>query len=435
MTTEDRTAPYRRSGVVAARRVGILVKSGRDQGKSIEIDADAPVSVGVAPDNALVLTDPTVSRYHLELRRTDRGIAVTDLGSRNGTFLGDVLVTEVIVPPGSTLQAGETALELFDGSQVPEPADADAPSVPGLVFQSESMARLALMIERLARSQVSVLIQGETGTGKEVVARALHALSPRAERRFEVVDCGSMPATLVASALFGHERGAFTGADRKQEGAFERADGGTMLLDEIGELPLEVQPALLGVLERKTFRPLGGSREIPVDVRVLAATHRDLRAAVNDGTFRADLYFRLAVSRLVVPPLRARPEDIEPLVRHFALELTGEPNMQPFGQAALDRLRAHPWSGNVRELRNIVENALAMGGYAEAEPAPHAPHADSVRTVAPYRAARASAIDEFERAYLNQLLSIAGTNASEAARLAKMDRPYLLTLLRKHGLR
>ncbi len=245
-----------------------------------------------------------------------------------------------------------------------------------------------------------------------------------------------MPATLISSLLFGHEKGAFTGADQRRSGAFERAAGGTVLLDEIGELPLEVQPALLGVLERRAFSRVGGAQPIAADVRVLAATHRDLRAEVNAGRFRADLYYRLAVAKIVIPPLRERPEDIAPLVRHFVQRLTGVAELGPLAPA-LDQLRAQPWSGNVRELRNVVEAAVVMGeldlGAARPSGAPAAtvPHGP----LASYRDARAAAVARFEAEYLRELIARANDNASEAARLAHMDRPYLLTLLRKHGLR
>ena len=234
------------------------------------------------------------------------------------------------------------------------------------------MQEIGRTVERLAQSNVSVLIQGETGTGKELVARAIHDLSARAKRPFIVVDPGALPATLIASQLFGHERGAFTGAEKRQEGAFELAHGGSIFLDEIGELPLAVQPALLGVLERRSFRRLGGKEDIQVDVRVISATHRDLRAEANQGTFRADLYFRLAVARIEIPPLRERPEDIDPLVAHFAAEITGAPGFL-FSEATMSALRGHRWSGNVRELRNVVESALAMGSInlnGLAQPAP-----------------------------------------------------------------
>jgi len=302
------------------------------------------------------------------------------------------------------------------------------------VAASPSMHEISCAVERLGGSNVSVLVQGETGTGKELIARAIHEAGPRAKGPFVVVDAGALPATLIASQLFGHERGAFTGAEKRQEGAFELAHGGSIFLDEIGELPLAVQPALLGVLERRSFRRLGGKEDIQVDVRVISATHRDLRAEANQGTFRADLYFRLAVARIEIPPLRERPEDIEPLVEHFAREITGAPGL-PFSEATMAALRAHRWSGNVRELRNVVESALAMGTVSLDGLASVAPDTARSGAIVPYRAARAEALAAFERRYLRSLIEATGGNASAAARAASMDRPYLLSLLRRHGLR
>jgi DNA-binding NtrC family response regulator len=232
---------------------------------------------------------------------------------------------------------------------------------------------------------------------------------------------------LVASELFGHERGAFTGAHARHVGAFERADGGTVFLDELGEMPLDIQPLLLGVLERRRLRRVGGRESIPVDVRVIAATHRDLRHRVNEGSFRADLYYRVSVLRIVMPSLRDRIGDLEALVAHFASGLSADDNA-PFGRAALHRLRAHAWPGNVRELRNVVEATLALGTVDLSLPA-------EPSEVERYRDARARVLAEFERSYLLSLMATSKGNASEAARLAEMDRPYLLTLLRRHGLR
>jgi len=415
----------------------------RELRASVEGDAEARVTgdtitIGTSEDNTLVLGDPAVSRYHLELRRTADGIAVIDLGSRNGTWIEGLRIDRATLPPGTRLRVGETILAIDDaGSSVAPPAS-DTPAIPELVGDSDAIRDVARLIHRLARVDSSVLIHGETGCGKEVVARALHAASPRRSHELVVVDCGSMPATLIASILFGHEKGAFTGADQRRSGAFERADRGTILLDEIGELPLEVQPALLGVLERRSFTRVGGSQEISVDVRILAATHRDLRAEVNAGRFRADLYYRLAVAKIAIPPLRERPEDIEPLVSHFVQRLTGRDELGPLARA-LPALRAHPWSGNVRELRNVVEAAIVMGELdlgSQPQPAVTTnPSAPPAQPIASYRDARAAAIQDFESSYLRELIERAGGNASEAARLARMDRPYLLTLLRKHGLR
>ncbi|MCC7537331.1 MAG: sigma 54-dependent Fis family transcriptional regulator [Deltaproteobacteria bacterium] len=447
----ERTLADRRREKPPTRVVRVDVVNGPDMGRSRELPTDDPLAVGSADGNALVLSDRKVSRYHLELAATEGGVRVTDLGSLNGTWIGLVRVQQAIVPAGTRLALGDTLLEVRDASVPDAGGEGTAPVIPGFVAHGRAMRRIAIELARLGPSMVSVLVQGETGTGKEVVARALHGLSPRRDRPFVVVDCGSLPATLVASELFGHERGAFTGADRKRAGAFERGHGGTVFLDEIGELPLAVQPALLGVLERRQFRTVGGDREIDVDVRVVAATHRDLRAAVNLGTFRADLYYRLAVARVVVPPLRERPEDVEPLVLRFAREVLGQSAELPFSEETMEALRRHPWAGNVRELRNVVESALAMGRVqleddvpAAAQPSPSAATSSAVdasaaaisgATLGPYADARAQAVERFERDYLVALTTRFGANASQAARFAGMDRNYLVSLLRKHGLR
>jgi len=413
----------------------LRVESGPAEGTVYSAESEPVISVGASPDNQLAIDDKTVSRYHLELRMTGEGLSVEDLGSRNGTYVGDLRVDRAVVPPGTRLRLGATTILIQDADAVAAPPDAAPPSIPSLVVASDAMADVARLIDRLSAVSSSVLIQGETGVGKEVVARAINERGSRAEQPFVVVDCGSMPATLVASHLFGHERGAFTGADQRRTGAFERADGGTVLLDEIGELPVEMQPSLLGVLERRRFTRVGGADEISVDVRVLAATNRDLRAEVNKGHFRADLYYRLAVARMLIPPLRDRSEEVAPLVAHFAEQITGVPNEFPFDAQTMEAMRQHRWSGNVRELRNVVEGALIMGRVSldgtQGESIP-IPDADEV---AAYGEARAAAIAQFERSYLKKLIDLTKGNASEAARRAKMDRPYLLTLLRRHGLR
>ena len=424
-------------------KLRVAVTAGPNTGASCAPEDGARLSIGTSEDNALVLVDTAVSRYHLELQRTPAGVEVVDLGSRNGTWLGTVRITRAVVPAGTTLRIGDTTITVEDaGSSVEPPLPTDIPRSTELVGESEAIREVARLIHRVARVDSSVLIQGETGTGKEVVARAIHEASPRRDHELVVVDCGSLPATLIASTLFGHEKGAFTGADQRRAGAFERANGGTVLLDEIGELPLDLQPALLGVLERRAFTRVGGSQSISVDVRVVAATHRDLRAEVNAGRFRADLYYRLAVAKILVPALRERPEDVEPLVAHFVQRLTGVAELGPLAPA-LDQLRAHPWSGNVRELRNVVEAALVMGeldlglgGRSESGQSPQPLAASATAgTIASYRDARAAALSRFEVEYLRTLIERADGNASEAARIARMDRPYLLTLLRKHGLR
>ena len=419
--------------VRVVQKLRVTVEAGVDAGASATPD-DGAFAIGTSEDCALALRDPAVSRYHLELRRTPAGVLVTDLGSRNGTWAGGMRIERATVPAGTRLVLGDTTVAVEDAGSSLAPPPAEAPRLADLVGDSDAIREVARLVHKLARVDSSVLIQGETGSGKEVVARALHEASPRRAHELVVVDCGSLPATLISSILFGHEKGSFTGADQRRLGAFERASGGTVLLDEIGELPLEVQPTLLGVLERRAFTRVGGAQSIDVDVRVLAATHRDLRAEVNAGRFRADLYYRLAVAKIAIPPLRERPEDVPALVAHFVEKLTGASELGPLA-GALDALRAHPWSGNVRELRNVVEAAIVMGELdLGGERAPLA-SVTAAGDVAPYRDARATALARFEADYLRALVERTAGNASEAARLAKMDRPYLLTLLRKHGLR
>jgi DNA-binding NtrC family response regulator len=301
-------------------------------------------------------------------------------------------------------------------------------------------------ILRAARTGASVLLQGESGTGKELIARALHDESPRADKPFVTLDCGVISPGLVASELFGHERGAFTGADRRHLGVFERAQGGTLFLDEIGELSPALQTALLGVLERRRFRRLGGGEELSVDVRVISATHRDLRAEVNANTFRLDLYYRLAVVRLEVPPLHQRVDDIPLLVEHFLNEAgCAGPLSALVPPPLMATLQAHRWPGNVRELRNYVEAILAMGEPPSLEQAARGPGAALASSPpAPsvalplehsYREARQKVLEDFEVQFLKALMERTGNNVSMAARLARMDRSYLIDLLHRHHLR
>jgi DNA-binding NtrC family response regulator len=281
-----------------------------------------------------------------------------------------------------------------------------------------------------------VLIVGESGTGKERVAEALHTRSGRASEPLVTIDCGALSSALLASELFGHERGAFTGADRTHVGAFERARGGTVFLDEIGELPAADQVSLLGVLERRRFRRVGGSQEVEVEARVIAATNRDLRAEVNNGRFRHDLYHRLAVVVLRLPPLRERREDVLPLVEHFARELGSTGSIESvFGAETLARWQRHPWPGNVRELRNAVEAALVVGPGAYSEHAMTDASLAGGGPLLPYKDARAAIVREFERDYLTRLLGDANGNVSQAARAARMDRSHLIDLLHRHGLK
>jgi transcriptional regulator with GAF, ATPase, and Fis domain len=423
-------------------RLSIAVARGPDAGAFVELAAGDAASIGTAEDNDLRLTDRTVSRYHLEVTPTREGIRVTDLGSTNGTFLGSVRLGAGVVPKGTQLRLGDTVL-LVDAASAAAASPAGELDLPGMVIVSDAMREVARRVRAIAPLPSPVLVQGETGTGKELVTRAIHDLGPKRGGPFVIVDCGALPAALLEAELFGHEKGAFTGAERARAGAFERADGGTIFLDEVGELPLVAQAALLGVLERRQFRKVGGDREQTVSVRVLSATNRDLRQEVNRGTFRADLYYRLAVGRVAIPPLRERPDEIPALARHFARELTGTEGA--LDDAVLRALALGAWPGNVRELRGAVERVIAFGpAEAGVEPQTKAgtveaaaalDHDDGEAGLPRYRDAKAEAIAAFDRDYLSKLLEGADNNVSEAARRAKMDRPYLIALLKRYGLR
>jgi DNA-binding NtrC family response regulator len=424
------------AGQVTVPRV--TVASGPDAGRTVDGQEDEPLTIGFAPGNVLELTDRTVSRFHVEIGVAAGGFVVRDLRSTNGRGSAPRGSTRPWWCRGPRCTSGGPSSSWSTRAASRREDDVLHPRLLGA---SEAIRRVRAAVRRLGPSDVSVLIDGETGTGKEVVARALHDASPRREGPFVVVDCGSLPPHLVTSELFGHERGAFTDATARFVGAFERAHGGTLFLDEVGELPLDVQPVLLGALERRRFRRVGGTNEIQVDIRVVAATHRDLRADANTDRFRTDLLFRLAVARVSLPPLRERPEDVEILARHFLRRTTGEERLEP---AWAEALRARRWPGNVRELRNVVEHLAALGELPLEDPtAPSVEmplDADAsielpVEADVSYRDARAAAVHAFEAAFLGRLIRECRGNASEAARRASMDRRYLLDLLRKHGLR
>ncbi|MFO0726380.1 MAG: sigma 54-interacting transcriptional regulator [Myxococcota bacterium] len=427
----DATLPSRSTGVPVCAIV-VTITGGPDTGRTAT--ADDVLTLGTAEGNDLLLSDRTVSRYHLELRRRGDRIELCDLGSTNGTSVGAATFTGAAaqVPAGTSLKLGATTLRVDDGDVHLAPVASKA-GIAGLRGRSTAMARLMSTVETLAEKAASVLIVGESGTGKDLVARALHELGPRKHGPFVVVDCGALSPSLLQSELFGHERGAFTGAERSHAGAFERAHQGTLFLDEIGELPLEHQAALLGALERRRVRRLGSSEDVPVDVRLIAATHRDLRAAVNDGRFRLDLYYRLAVVLLRTPPLRERPEDVPILVEHFLREEGFDgPREEVFPPDALQRLMRHPWPGNARELRNVVTATLATGAPV---PLDGATESSPTQEEQDYREARREVVEAFEKRYLSALLSRTKGNVREAARVAKMDRSHLSDLLKRHGIR
>jgi transcriptional regulator with GAF, ATPase, and Fis domain len=444
---QDRT---RAEGIATASPDGALVAvlSGKAKGTTVRIpdEPGAVVKIGKAPDNDIVLPDDTVSRYHLTIGRVREGLQVKDLGSTNGVRIGGAKIKEAIVDPGSVIRAGEVELSIrleIQGVEVP-PSQADRFQMA--LGASMAMRRIFGLLERIAPTMATVLLTGETGTGKDVLARSIHAASPRAQAPFEVVDCGAVTHTLIESELFGHERGAFTGAIAARAGAFERAHGGTLFLDEVGELPLELQPKLLRVLEAKEFRRVGGNKTLTADVRVVAATTRDLPREVERGKFREDLYFRLAVVPIQVPPLRSRPEDVPVLAQKILDAAAGDGNQLRIPDETLIALRAHDWPGNVREMRNVLERAAYLARASGEEelrlvglPAPrrsNAPGADPFvfESSASYRDTRAKFDALFEKKYVTWLLGRHSGNVSAAAREAQMDRKHLSDLAKKHGI-
>ncbi|MGZ3438975.1 MAG: sigma 54-interacting transcriptional regulator [Polyangia bacterium] len=417
------------------QRMRVHILAGPDAGK--HHDFDERVRVGKRALSDLVLTDPKVSSLHCEiLSRSD--LTVRDLGSKNGTHVGSVRVIEAVVPPGDTIRLGDTVLRVQPLGELVEVPLAEHFDFHGIIGASPVIREITARLAVLSKSDATVLVQGETGTGKERVAEALHRAGPRATEALVVVDCGSLPSTLIEAELCGYERGAFTGAERASAGAFERAQGGTLFLDEIGELPLDMQPKLLRLLESRTVRRLGGTRTNDVDVRVIAATNRDLAVEVQRGRFREDLYFRIAVVTLALPPLRERRDDIPMLAIHLLREMDVDPKSCLTLQS-LELLQRYDWPGNVRELRNHLMRAAALlepvrsPGPAAAAPRPSA--IAGVDLGEPLRIVKQRMIDELERAYIGGLLQECGGRIAEVAKRAGMDRMSIYRIIDRLKLR
>jgi transcriptional regulator with GAF, ATPase, and Fis domain len=423
----------------------LLVLTGLAVGQTVVVDRK--VKVGKAADNDLVLPDDTVSRHHCELERRGECVFVKDLGSTNGTRIAGSKITEALAPPGSILRFGEVEVVVRASPQKVDVQPSLEPRFGPAIGESLAMRTVFGMLERIAPTDGTVLLEGETGTGKDVLARAIHLASARSKLPFNVIDCGAISYTLIESELFGHERGAFTGAIAARRGAFENSEGGTLFLDEVGELPIDIQPKLLRVLESREFRRVGGNKTMRADVRVIAATKRDLKREVERGKFREDLYFRLAVVPIVVPPLRTRREDIRGLV-HLFLEQSSQNDATlgalSMADEAISALTAHDWPGNVRELRNVLERAIYLAraaGESEVKLVTLPASADrgsdfySFQPGRSYRDTRTRFESEFEKRYVKWLLGRHAGNISAAAREAQMDRKYLYDLAKKHGMR
>jgi len=432
--------------VLRVPRLELVVEreGGKPAHRSMVLDSDF-VRVGAHASNDLPLADRLVSRFHCILERAGEGFRVTDVGSLNGTWIGGARVRDADILPDCTIELGESTIRVRDASAVAETELAVTLSYGALWGASAAMRRMFHVLQRVAPSSSDVLIEGENGTGKELIATELVQRSTRANKPLVIVDCGAISPTLIESELFGHVRGSFTGASRDRAGAFEEADGGTVFLDEIGELPLEMQPKLLRALASREIRRVGETRSRKVDLRVIAATNRRLEREVNSGRFREDLYYRLSVVTIRVPPLRERKEDIPLLIDRFLEGLKAQDKASLFPPSVKDKMMRYDWPGNVRELKNHVERMVVLGGDAalstipeegsEAESLTGNPAPFEVDLDRPFKEAKETMVERFEHDYLVALLEWANGNVSRAARKAGLDRMYLHRLLQRHGLR
>jgi DNA-binding NtrC family response regulator len=437
-----------------------LLLEGPD-GTPVSFIFDQPlVTIGAMADNDLVVDDDTVSRYHCRIVQEQDAYIVQDGGSTNGTFVNRVRVREAWLKPGSTITVGKTDIRFQSLDERVEVGPATRDRFGRIVGTSSRMREIFGILERISPSGVTVVIEGETGTGKEVVARTIHEASSRAEKPFVVFDCGAVPENLIESELFGHEKGSFTGAIGTRQGLFEVAQGGTIFLDELGELSMDLQPKLLRALEQREIRRVGSNKPVKIDVRVIAATNRNLAEEVKAGRFREDLFYRLTVVRLILPPLRERKEDLPHLIKHvlergsFNRGADGTPRVKGFSREALDAMMSYAWPGNVRELVNVIERACAYTDldYISAEDLPEnisglgvvrrrvVPHNATARERVdrmadkPFKEAKEAWLAAFERDYVMSLLKRNSFNISHAAREADLDRKYFRKLMKKYGI-
>ena len=435
------------ANLLRVRKTKLLVISGPLQGREFLLNSDT-FTIGSGPHNDLVIDDSTVSKRHCEIIVEESGYQIRDLNSTNGTLVQGVRVSSAHLAPGSEIQLGKSRIvfcPLQDSNDIPLSPNE---SLGKIVGRSIPMRRIFYLVETYAPSDATIMVTGETGTGKEILAEEIHNFSTRKDKPFIVIDCAAISKELIESELFGHVKGAFTGANADRQGAFELADGGTVFLDEIGDLSPDLQPKLLRVLEKREIRRVGSNKVNKIDVRIISATNRNLAHEVNEGRFREDLFYRLSVVHLELPPLRRRREDVPLLVKRFITQLHGENAINQIADSdrTMDILKRHEWPGNVRELRNLIELAfysekrpvnlsafLSIGtlraGRANAEPDA------TFSTDKPFKDAKNDLIEEFEKAYLNDLLARNRQNISRSAREAGIERAYLQRLIRKYGMR
>ena len=436
---DDTTQVLERPARLEYPRIELVVVEGPDAGARCAVHPGG-VRIGTASSNEMPLKDRTVSRFHCEVRITGSVARLVDSGSTNGTFVDGVRVRDADLSADSKVRLGATVLSVSASGERAMLDLSPRQSFGEVLGSSVEMRRLYAILEKIAPTDTTVLVQGETGSGKELVARAIHDASTRASQPFVVVDCGAIAENLIESELFGHVRGAFSGAISDRRGLFEEADGGTLFLDEIGELPQALQPKLLRVLERLEVRRVGSNTSKQIDVRIVAATNRPLAENVNAGTFREDLYYRIAVVELVLPPLRARRDDIPMLAAHFFKRYAGDKEAMP--KALMSSLGARAWPGNVRELRNFIERSVSLG-FSPTSPTQSVLHdvaqatrlEDVVPAHLPLKDARLVWTEQFELLYVKALLEKAAGNVTRAAELAGVNRRSLQRLIASLGLR
>jgi len=435
------------ANLLRVRKTKLLVISGPLQGREFMLNSDT-FTIGSGPHNNLTIDDSTVSKRHCEIIVEESGYQIRDLNSTNGTFVQGVRVSSAHLAPGSEIQLGKSRIvfcPLQDANDIPLSSSESLGKMSG---RSIPMRRIFYLVETYAPSDATIMITGETGTGKEILAEEIHNLSSRKQKPFIVIDCAAISKELIESELFGHVKGAFTGANADRQGAFEIADGGTVFLDEIGDLSPDLQPKLLRVLEKREIRRVGCNKVRKIDVRIISATNRNLSHEVNEGRFREDLYYRLSVVHLELPALRRRREDIPLLVKQFITLLYGEDALSQIADfdRTMDVLKRHEWPGNVRELRNLIElafysekrpvnlSAFLSIGTLRAARGGDQPEA-AFATDKPFKDAKNELIEEFEKAYLNAVLSRNRQNISRSAREAGIERAYLQRLIRKYGMK